>query len=633
MNRKKMQRAGALLTGIVLALLLSTDFTNQGLLPLEEDVLFCGRMAARFHSIGFLHAALSVILCLLIYYAAIAVPKSELKNNIWVYISAIAFGILNAFGQQMYYVDTLPKSAFSFGIMMLYAMACAVVFYCIAVLFYAHLPMAYDSSDSRFRTVSNKKVFWISFCVILAGWLPWLITYYPASADWDVYYPISEYLGLMDKNNQQPWFYCCTVGFFYKMGTKYADKNVGMFVYITLRALLMSAVYSWLVVKLKRHGLRKSIIIFTVLFYSVVPVWGAYAKHAFKDTQGAALFCFYILLTIDCIYCLKEKKYDSRTFIIYSVATLFMSLYRNNCIYVAIPTTFLLLMAILFDKSKRNTWGKKVVACSLLMAGIIAFEGYEVYIEKVEHVASTPIVEALSIPVQQTARTVRDCREKITEEEHAAIAAVLDYDKLGEIYDPLLSDPVKWTFKQDRETFKIYLRTWYSMFFKYKRPYVEAALGQSYGYYAFTPDQAEHAGNWNCGMTYFHWTKDGRFAPELTCDYIENMEGKRKVLEDWANRWHELPILKLTDVKALYTWFIVLWGAYLLWRKQWLKLIPICSFLLMIASCCASPVNDCYRYFVPVVAAFPALWLLSSAADKPLVDLPEKEQEFIFRKK
>ena len=50
---------------------------------------------------------------------------------------------------------------------------------------------------------------------------------------------------------------------------------------------------------------------------------------------------------------------------------------------------------------------------------------------------------------------------------------------------------------------------------------------------------------------------------------------------------------------------------WLLWkRRAWDKLIPIFACLLMVLTCVASPVNDCFRYFVPVAAAFPSLSIL-----------------------
>jgi hypothetical protein len=81
----------------------------------------------------------------------------------------------------------------------------------------------------------------------------------------------------------------------------------------------------------------------------------------------------------------------------------------------------------------------------------------------------------------------------------------------------------------------------------------------------------------------------------------------RQTFDKWADVWDNLPVLSLTDTIAFYTWFIVLIG-YILWKNRcWSGLIPIVAELLMITTCMASPVNDCFRYYAPVAASTPAL--------------------------
>ena len=163
---------------------------------------------------------------------------------------------------------------------------------------------------------------------------------------------------------------------------------------------------------------------------------------------------------------------------------------------------------------------------------------------------------------------------------------------------------------------KAYLLTWFRMFFKYPLSYVEATVAHSYGYYAFTGDQAPNAGNKNCGMTIFNWVKDPRFTPELTCDYIGSLEPIRTEMNAWPQLWHRLPLLGLTDMKAVYTWFIVLIGYLMLREKRRMALIPVLACLINILLCCLSPVNDCFRYFCPIAAASPALMLLIRQPDR-----------------
>ena len=200
-------------------------------------------------------------------------------------------------------------------------------------------------------------------------------------------------------------------------------------------------------------------------------------------------------------------------------------------------------------------------------------------------------------------------------EEREAIAAVLDYDGLASSYDPLISDPVKNRWRGEREAKSAYLKTWARMALEYPDTYTAAFIAHSSGYYCFTPDYTEaqrygpgsHA---NVGMTYFHWVVDDRYDRDFTCRYIDRLAGLRDLLADWADLWHRIPVLNFTDSKPLYTWTALLLG-WLLWkRRAWDKLIPIFAVLLMVATCMASPVNDCFRYFAPVAAATPALSIL-----------------------
>ena len=90
---------------------------------------------------------------------------------------------------------------------------------------------------------------------------------------------------------------------------------------------------------------------------------------------------------------------------------------------------------------------------------------------------------ALSIPFQQTALYVKTCGDEVTEEERAVIDSVLDYDKLGQ-YNPVLSDPVKTTYRFDDSKLPEYFRVWFQMFLKHPGIYVEAFLLKSYGFFA-----------------------------------------------------------------------------------------------------------------------------------------------------
>ena len=526
---------------------------------------------------------------------------------------SLFFGIMNAFGQQLYYTDHLPSSFLDLFFMLGYVVSGAIVFYHVAMI----LLTCFGRMVSHKRkeiSMGGRDLFLLSFVIILFGWMVWMIPFYPGSADWDVYYPIAQYMNFIERSNQQPWFYSMIVGFFFKLGWEYADKNAGMYAYIMFRAIIMSLIYARMVVRLKEHGVPKLFVWGTVFYYAFVPVWGAYAKHGFKDTLGAAFFCWYMMALFDMVCLLKKGKVDLKGYINYMAATLLSCLIRHNCFYVALPVTIALTAAIVINRKKNM---KKVLAILLVWLGIVLFKGYQFYIYNVMGIAGIPPVEAISVPLQQMARTARDNDDRLTIEEKKMISSMMDYDVLRIEYDPVIADPIKFDAYYRDTDVKDYLKLWIHLFWRFPKSYLEAAIAESYGYYSFVPDQKdETAGNRNCGMCLFGWTKDPRFDPVFTCDYIEITEPIRNGLEKWAGIWHNLPGFGLLDVEAVYTWLIILVGIFLLRGKKYKELIAVFAMLLMVFSCCLSPVNDCFRYYAPIAASSPLLFLLVKGACK-----------------
>ena len=603
----------ALLWGSITGIILSVDFSQSALSAADQN------LSGYFHSFGTPNMIMPLFLAALLFLACEKWKKHSRRLNCCLGIVSGLFGIANALGQQMYYTDHLPNSLLSAVIMWLYAGSGALIFFAAATILVSVFPLAFSEDRSIQEKKRRNQFRLLASCIILLGWLPWIIAYYPCSADWDVYYPITQYLGMADKSNHHPWFYCTTVGSFYSLGVSISNKNLGMFLYVAIRAVIMAIVYSHLAVRIREHGYRPFVPWAIVLFFAIVPVWGAYSKHAFKDTLCAALFCWYVIETAGVVQCLRKGERGSRTFIFYSLSALMVSLYRNNCVYVAVLVTALLMIVTCI---KEKTGKARAISCAILSLGMIVYGGYRLYISEVEHVENASVKEALAIPFQQTARTIRDHKNQITEEEWAGFRSIFDNpEQLGERYDPLISDPIKGIAYWEPEKGAVYLKTWLSMMFRFKRAYAESAIAQSYGYYAFTPDQALHAGNWNCGMTIFDWVKDPRFENEFTCDYIDGLARVRMFLTAWADTWHQLPFLGLSDLKAIYTWFAVLSAVLMIWKKRWMETIPAVAILLMVLTCCASPVNDCFRYYAPAAAATPALLLLFR--DKK--ELAEKE--------
>ncbi len=520
-----------------------------------------------------------------------------------VLIMGVLFGLLNAAGLYLFFRKRLP--AFRPGPLLLFLLIALIHAFVFCVLADAGAWIVREyvltrpaASRGRCLRFFTDHAFPCSFVLILLGWLPWIISYYPASMEWDVYEPILRYLGEWQKLDHHPWFYSCVIGWFYSLGIKLGDRNIGVFLYTVLRSITMAAMYARCVSLLKRSRMPDAVCLLCALFFAGTPVWGAYAKHAFKDSIAAAAFCWYVSLSVRVVLSRREGRLSPSTCLEYSAAALTGMLFRHNVIYCVIPATILLIVAGIRRRER--------VSLELLLAfGVVCLLGYNGYIHNVAGIKKGSSREMLSIPFQQTGRTVRDHGDTITDAEKRAIDDVLDYDSIAGAYNPVLSDPIKNNWHGNSAGKRRYLMTWARMALKYPVSYAEAFIAHTSGYYAFTPEYTEE--KFNVGMAIFNWVDDERFSESVTCSYAPRTETARLALDNWAKLWHQIPILNLTDTKPLYTWMIFLLALYFLRRREFDMMAPIFACVLMILTCIASPVNDCFRYYAPAAAAFPAL--------------------------
>lgn len=586
--------------------------------PQNIIAVFLDHMRVAFDAgYGGVQSASAIIIAFLLYRISYKISKCRYARNLPLMALSIIFGCINVAGLCMYWLDCLPmfsSPAWLIGCLLL-AFGWAAVFFIVACLvfrlFDTGILFRHDNGNRAYicegKNWTENHFFLCCFLVILIAWLPWIISYYPASMDNDVFGQL--YAWFCEPSNHHPWFSTCVLSNCYRLGASLGSDNLGIFIYIVIRDILLASIYATCIVLQRKAGFHKVFYYGSLAFYAVTPVWGAYAKHAFKDTFSTGLFCFYIVTLLIVIQQIEQNRLGISMCLLHGAAALMVSLFRHNCIFAVLPTT-LILAAVLLKKRQ------PVKYICILMVCMVTYFGYNYYILHFMGVVSGPVTESLSIPLQQTARVVRDHGEELNAEEIAGISGAFQYDKLAEEYDPILSDPIKWNCQVPTEMKQSgantdWLKTWLKMLFRYPLTYIEAGIGQSYGYYSFTPNLPEKSGNWNSGMTIFDWIGcNSGYDENFDFHYIDRMDNLRQILHAWAKVWDKIPLLCLTDICAFYTWEIVLLFLYLLLNKQFIRMIPFVAVGFMILTCIASPVNNCFRYFAPVAASFPALFLV-----------------------
>ena len=224
--------------------------------------------------------------------------------------------------------------------------------------------------------------------------------------------------------------------------------------------------------------------------------------------------------------------------------------------------------------------------------------------------------EALSIPFQQTARYVRDHGDELTEEEAAVLSRVLDYENMAELYDPVTSDPVKFTYHgEDAGDLADYLMLWFRLVLRDPGCAVQATMNNAYGWF------------YQEGYTQNYMMASQIEGHEVRWDIIQpaKLAGVRHVMERTAKLLSRVPVVNWFENAGFASWMTILLIAF--WagagRKRYiLSAVPLILALLV---CIAAPTfNYQMRYIMPVVFCVP--YYVPMAVQSLGEDMPEKEE-------
>ncbi|MBR3225020.1 MAG: hypothetical protein IKF78_06850 [Atopobiaceae bacterium] len=550
------------------------------------------------------------------------VELADARTKAMLAIAAFVFGVLNVCGCNMAYLDSLMVFHETFWILVF--LVCVIGY---ALLFFvgaswALVLMARLCVRNAIPQPAALKAYFLCAAAILLCWLPWLISYYPATADFDSMRQICTVLGILPLSNHDPILSSVVIGSVFKLGSSIAGDNFGLFLFVLLRAIVMALIYAYCIATLRRLGVDKAACLLVTLFYALVPVWGAYAKQPFKDTFSAALFCLFAVRTVLLVAHMRKREAHLWSYVLFAVAGLLVSLFRHNYFYVFVFAA--IVVSVVLIRRKAPAPGILV-----LVASVVFYVLLNAFVVNVLGAAPGRPAEALAIPLQQTARTVRDHGADMLEEERDGIQRLLDFDALGEAYDPVISDPVKNTIPNTVTTqdYLAYLCSWFAQGPRYAKSYVEAFFAGTYGYYAFVGDGYPSGGARNCGMVILSNINKTNmtFNEAFDFSYVEGLRDSRMFLEAYSYWWHRTPVLSLTDTIPAYTWLIVVVWLYVGMRRKGLWGVVPAMLLVAVLTCVASPVNGSFRYFVPIAAATPTLLAVVVQATGCSSDGPREE--------
>ena len=453
------------------------------------------------------------------------------------------------------------------------------------------------NKDDRGFSVKTWRIF---KCILLIAWIPYFMTYFPGSISRDGMIQVNIARGSAPLSNAHPIISTWCMGIFIKIGKWINNDYLGIFLYVLFQTFVMISALVYMLRFVHELTKNKTIIYIALAFFALYPTWGMMVESVIKDTLYTAFFIFFTTMFAQIVMD-KEVRTKDRMFLFkFFLSMLGICFWRNNGIYVVIISFIVLLI------SKTMKSYKKTVVFMLALI-MLLYYGMNAWVYPMLNVQKGSTREMLSLPFQQTARYLRDNPQDITEDEKKAISAVLDYEKIPELYNPNIADYARNTFRENStsEELKKYFIVWFKMFFRHPETYFKATLNNTYNYYYFK-DMRNFMSEY---QNYTAWDINELAIEENKFEFVNNC---KTILEKYLGVINRIPFVNHLGRCGLFTWVVLIAFALMFRRKEFAGMILCVPLFVAILICIASPVNGLQRYmwcvmgtiWVPLAALF-----------------------------
>ena len=336
--------------------------------------------------------------------------------------------------------------------------------------------------EGRLKKMYAAHPFALPFLGLTVCWLPHLLLSYPAAMCVDGWNQMLQFFGVQKFTSHHPPVHTILMGLTEKLGLAVGSANLGLFLHIVLQTLVFALIMAYMFSAMRKLSAPLWLRILSFVIAIVSPYYTQYIGLIVKDN----FYSYFILLfVIEVIYMLvqgQEYWHSRRHLLLLAVSVIGSLLFRNNGQYVIYPMMLLILIMLIAQRRKESGRRALAVAAVVFLASAGIAVGTQSCLMQRYGIADGSIKEALSLPFQQTARYVKEHGDEVTKEERKAIRAVLPYQKLGERYDPKISDPVKDTYRTEASTKDLmnYLAVWLQQGLKHPVTYIEATMNQNY---------------------------------------------------------------------------------------------------------------------------------------------------------
>jgi len=347
------------------------------------------------------------VACLMLFMAASYCRPSGKETALCVLLGGFFSGMrvlgysydtLDSYGLILKNASTLVEAVLAFiGLGM--AAACAVL---LLVRLMDSLPsMCVRAEEGSKR--ERRSLFILSFCLIFAGSLPYLMLYWPGLNIYDTRDQILQFFGFPSYigdgsalSDHHPVFLTLVYGLFMKFGLMIGSVNAAQALYSLLSMAAIAGCYAFSLCSLYDAGLKKRTLLYIAAFIALYPVLALYAFNMCKDVSVEPFVLLYLTQVLT-LFRTKGEAIKNRRFAVGLFAVMLLMMLTRK------PSMYALLFASVFMIAALP--GVRIRVGAVFLSSILLFQvGYSSVLLPAMGVIPGETREMLSIPFQMTPR-------------------------------------------------------------------------------------------------------------------------------------------------------------------------------------------------------------------------------------
>lgn len=487
-------------------------------------------------------------------------PLRDRRLIICALLPAMLFALLAVVGGDVRADHSLDLTVWQIaGLFTLWAVIYTLALMVVYVLI-SRLPIRERGRESIFARVSGN--FFVVFLLLLACWIPVWLAFWPGLFSADSITQFYSYYN-RDHSSHHPLLHTLLLGSLMVLGIDLhpeAHATWGLAIYCGVQMVLVAGCVSYAVVWLRRRGAPTWLRVAVTLLFMLNPFYAPWNFNSQKDVL------FGVLVLVFCLQLADQWRFGLKPLraVGFVLIAVLMMLFRNNGIYAL---ALVLPFVIWWAKGRRIRVTALVAGSMALYLAVNAGLAYMLY------ASEGSVVEMLSVPLQQIARTLKEEPEAIEVDEEGLIDLLYEGGNPADVYSEIISDPVKWSISYDLldEHLPELLSLWIKMGAGHLDTYVEAFVEQNLPYLLPGSDM-EYRFDYTVKQTEWFPIVEYTYFPKLREIYVEY---------DATLNYLNIPGMAMLADAAFYAWLAIGGLFYACYRRKY-GLMSAFAFLIAV---------------------------------------------------